>query len=407
MAKMNKKNWSGVALGLLMAGTAGLYGCGSDANSTPFNDVEAAYLDGLKVKVTAIGEAPTALPAVGKGFTEMQYMIELGEDIIRNTNTHALTAAYIPDSGLTCSSCHRDAGQKKAIGSTFIGAAASFPAYNDRDGGVITLQDRINSCFMRSMNGTRLPANSEPLLAMTTYITWLSEGTPIKMNAVRAVSANNNDFVNASLKPLTGDVNIGQVLYEAQCASCHGTDGDGVASFPPVWGPRSYNSGAGLATDFKGASWIQFNMPPEGEFTLGNQEAMDIMSYINKGTPADPTTRRPQFTEELQLPGASFLAFDDLTATYHYGRTLDKTDRVPAPVVEPPVVEPPVVEPPALDGQALFDTNCGTCHNNGAGVGNVGGSDKSAKTVAIIQGASMTQGLSDAELLAIETFLAL
>ncbi len=371
---MTKKSWSGVALGVLLAGSAALYGCGSDVRSMTLNDAEAEYLDGLKTEASSMKAAPTALPEVKGGFTEMQYMIQLGEDIIRNTNTHALTASYIPNSDLTCSSCHRDAGKKKAIGSTFIGAAASFPAFNGRDGGVITLQDRINSCFMRSMNGTRLPANSEPLLAMTTYITWLSEGTPIKMNAARAVSANNDAFINADIKTLHGagaaNVINGEAAYLAKCASCHAVDGLGIDSdsdghfdFPPVWGPGSFNKGAGLANNFKGGSWIQFNMPPGEEFTLANQEALDIMAYINTNT-------RPAFVEEDQLPAGGLAAYDDLQATYHYGTAYpDKSLRVPVEV------------PAVVDGATLYDQNCAGCH------GTLAASTKLGATAGQIQAA--------------------
>ena len=375
--KMSRRGWAAAAVGATLMAALGLQGCGSDARSTTLADAEAAYLEGLKTTASSIAEAPAALPTSKQGYNELQYMIQLGEDLIRNTNTHALTAPYVPQSDLTCSSCHRDAGQKKAIASTFIGTAASFPAYNDRDKGIVTLQDRINSCFMRSMNGVRLPADSEALLAMTAYITWLSEGTPIKMNADRAVSGNNNAFVNKEIQALhnAGAANTvnGQVQYEARCAGCHGLDGlgadsdaDGHFEFPPVWGPGSYNKGAGLASDFKGASWIQFNMPPAEEFSLSNQDALDIMAYLNAQS-------RPAFVEEDHLPLGGFAAYDDTLASYHYGRSYpDKSARVP-------VESAPVAEAP--DGATLYAANCASCH------GALATSAKRGATAARIQGA--------------------
>ncbi len=224
------------------------------------NDLSAAekqYLNDRKTETASIPDPPVELPVSNRDFTELQYMIQLGEQLIREINTHPLTAPYIPQSGLTCGSCHLDGGKKKAIASTFIGTATAFPAFNPRDGGVITLQDRIKSCFMRSMNGTRLPANSEPLLAMVSYITWLSEGIPIQMNADRPLSVYNQAFVNPQIQALAkkggASAAAGKKLYAAQCASCHGTDGhgkdtdqDGHFEIPPVWGPQSYNAGAGV-----------------------------------------------------------------------------------------------------------------------------------------------------------------
>ena len=40
-----------------------------------------------------------------------------------------------------------------ADGSPFVGVSAFFPSYAPRAGRIITLEDRINGCFKRSMNG--------------------------------------------------------------------------------------------------------------------------------------------------------------------------------------------------------------------------------------------------------------
>ncbi|MBI2389170.1 MAG: c-type cytochrome [Deltaproteobacteria bacterium] len=301
----------------------------ADADAGPL-DPQAQYLAERKAEAAAIPDPPTKLPVSKSGYTELQYMIQLGEKLVRNTNTHPLTAPYIAESGLTCSSCHLDAGKKKALASTFIGSAAAFPTFNLRDKGVITLMDRVNSCFMRSMNGTRLPENGEALTAIVAYITWLSQGVPIKMNAERAVSSYNDAFANPRIKALAdkGAANVanGQVLYEAKCATCHGVGGEGVSGMPPVWGPRSYNAGAGNANNVQGATWVQFNMPPGGEFTLGDQQALDITAYMN-------SKPRPAFVENDHLP-RSGVGYGGPEIVYHYGRAFtdaDKATRVPAP----------------------------------------------------------------------------
>ena len=212
-------------------------------------------------------------------------MVKLGEDIIMNTNTHPLTKKYVGND-LKCTSCHLDGGKAKSLG-TFIGTAAAFPAYSKREKSVQTLQDRINNCFMRSMNGIRPIVDTEASVAMATYITWLSTGLPMKMNEKKPV----NDFYTKvwpgakQMKPLitkatNKNYKSGEKLYENKCASCHAKDGQGVGDFPPVWGTNSYNTGAGLSKLDKSATWLKHNMPL-GNTNLTNQEAVDISIFIN------------------------------------------------------------------------------------------------------------------------------
>lgn len=410
MKEMKRKVCSGrgrgrlLALVLALLGVAALAGCGSDGYSQTIDQAQATaqaqYLNDRVAEAAAIPDPPTALPAGKTGATELPYMVQLGEKLIRETNTDPLTASYIPASGLTCSSCHIDAGKKKALGSTFIGSAAAFPAFNSRDGGIVTLQDRINSCFMRSMNGIRLPANSEPMLAMVAYITWLSEGTPIHMNADRAVSKYNNSFVNPQIKSLAAagaaDPAAGKTLYATDCASCHGADGAGNSSVPPVWGPASYNKGAGLANNFKGGTWVQFNMPPGQEFTLSDQEALDIMAYVN-------SQARPDFVEDDHLPNGG-VNYGGAEIVYHYGRNFtaaERAARVPTDSTSPTA---PSSGP---DGAALYTTYCAGCH------GALASSTKIGRTAAQIQSAIDTvsamqslSSLTSSQVQAIATALA-
>lgn len=371
-------SWRTLALTVVLLGTAVLAGCGHDSYSETITqgqaDAQAQYLNDRIAEAAAIPDPPATLPAGKTGATELPYMVQLGEKLIRDTNTDPMTAPYIPDSGLTCSSCHVDAGKKKALGSTFIGSAAAFPAFNPRDGGIVTLQDRINSCFMRSMNGIRLPANSEPMLAMVAYITWLSEGTPIHMNADRAVSKYNDSFVNAQIKSLAkagaADPVAGKTLYENDCATCHGTDGAGSGSAPPVWGPASYNKGAGLANNFKGATWVQFNMPPGQEFTLTDHQALDIMAYVD-------SQPHPDFVEDDHLPnGGVNYGGDEII--YHYGRNFTDAERSARVPSDSTSSTAPSTGP---DGATLYASNCAVCH------GDLATSTKTGATAAQIQNA--------------------
>lgn len=79
---------------------------------------------------------------------------------------------------LSCSSCHANGGSVQNQ-SGFVGIQARFPQYNARGDKVITLADRINGCFERSMNGKRMPSDTPGMKAMLTYMQWLSQEVPV------------------------------------------------------------------------------------------------------------------------------------------------------------------------------------------------------------------------------------
>lgn len=228
---------------------------------------------------------------------ELGEMVKLGEAIIMNTNTHPLTKDLVGNK-LTCASCHIDGGKGNTIG-TFIGTATAFPAYSAREKTVQTLQDRINNCFMRSMNGKRPIVDTKASIAMATYVTWLSEGLPMKMNPAKPVTPYfTATWPDKALVPLikaaTHDNYVrGQKIYAERCAACHGEDGQGSEAFPPVWGKDSYNTGAGMSKLEKMASWVEQNMPM-GDTNLSKQEAVDVTLYVD----AQP---RPDFDLKTHL----------------------------------------------------------------------------------------------------------
>jgi thiosulfate dehydrogenase len=51
--------------------------------------------------------------------------------------------------------------------------------------------------------------------------------------------------------------------------------------YPPLWGPRSYNIGAGMARLRTAAAFIREQMPYDRAVTLTDQEAFDVAAYIN------------------------------------------------------------------------------------------------------------------------------
>lgn len=228
---------------------------------------------------------PTDLPP-GK----LGEVVALGKDIIERTNEHPLTRDLVGND-LNCTSCHLDAGTDPKAAS-FIGVATVYPAWSPREERVITLEDRILNCFMRSMNGIRPENGSEASVAMAAYITWLSRDQPLRMNDKAPLGP--RSLKPLPLDPATADLERGEAIYAEQCAYCHGDDGVGGDDGPPVWGPRSYNAGAGMAGNEKLSSWLKVAMPL-GDPNLSDQEALDVAAFINSHP-------RPAFRLENHLP---------------------------------------------------------------------------------------------------------
>ncbi len=235
---------------------------------------------------------------------ELGRMVKLGEAIVNETNTHPLTKDLVGNT-LQCKSCHLKGSDGKpgtSLGiATWIGTATVFPAFSKREKTIQSLQDRSNNCFMRSMNGKRLPVDSEASMAMAAYITWLSTGMPIKQETKRPCSPLTSEkwaggqkkFGAIQKKATHANYVNGQKIYTEKCASCHGANGEGAGTFPALWGKGkdgkwlSYNTGAGLSKLNKLPVWMQSNMPLGQGGTLKDQEAADIALYIDAQERAD------------------------------------------------------------------------------------------------------------------------
>lgn len=170
---------------------------------------------------------------------------------------------------LRCVSCHLDEG-RRAQG-TWIGAYARYPQYMPRSATVATIEDRVNGCLRRSMNGRALAADAPAMRAMVAYLWSLSRGVPV--DAPRAPRPDRF----AGLRP---DTAAGRALFAAKCARCHGPDGQGSAAAPPVWGPQSFNIGAGMARYRTAAAFILANMPFDQPGTLTPREALDVAGFV-------------------------------------------------------------------------------------------------------------------------------
>ena len=226
--------------------------------------------------------ATTALPAGPLGDS-----VRYGQSLV--TNTRALATGFVGN-GLNCSNCHLDGG-RAAYAAPFVGLWGVFPEYRARRGSVETLTERINDCFERSMNGKPLPSDSREMIALLSYIAWLSEGVPT------GVEVQGRGFKEISA-PSQPNPARGESLYVAKCAACHGADGAGLRGadnayvFPPLWGAQSFNSGAGMARVSVAAAFVQAKMPLGNAGTLSDQDAYDIAAYFTSKPRPDFAARK-------------------------------------------------------------------------------------------------------------------
>jgi len=172
---------------------------------------------------------------------------------------------------LRCTSCHlADGREPEAL--PWIGVTTRYPQYRSRNDAISTIEDRINDCFERSMNGSAIANDSRDMRDIVAYMTSLSANAP----AAEAFDG----ATRVAMKPLAPDTSRGALLFASTCVNCHGAHGQGTTVAPALWGDSSYNIGAGMARLRTAASFIRHNMP-FGNATLTDQQAFDVAAYVN------------------------------------------------------------------------------------------------------------------------------
>jgi thiosulfate dehydrogenase len=223
---------------------------------------------------------PHALPTGALGRS-----IAYGRAII--VDTPSLMKGYVR-AQMTCAACHINAGTKPKGGS-FIGTYGRFPQWNKRAHRIIALQDRLAECFLYSMNGRPPGYNSPAMIAMVSYIAWLSRGIPVG-TPVKA----SDRFIDP-LPARSPDVARGGDVYMHKCIACHQIDGAGIkGAFPPLWGKGSFNDGAGMAHIDRMTGFVRYNMPKNAPGTLSAGDAYDVSAFVLRH-------RRPHFDRRILI----------------------------------------------------------------------------------------------------------
>ncbi len=236
---------------------------------------------------TAARRPDSAPPAVAPLPDSLMPAGPLGESIRRGRALLAHTRDSLPahvGNRLRCFSCHMLEGTKPGF-LTLIGVYSRFPQYRSRNALVNLIEDRVNDCFERSMNGKGLPRDGREMRDIVAYFAWLSRGVPPP-----------GDLPGVGLPRLSvqeGDTARGRAVFASTCTRCHGDDGLGTLIAPPLWGDSSFNIGAGMARLRTAAAFIRFNMPNDGAVVLTDQQAMDVAAYV-------VSRPRPDFPGKLQ-----------------------------------------------------------------------------------------------------------
>lgn len=238
--------------------------------------------------ISPLVSAETFVPPAEDTIPEGVYgdMIRKGRDIFLHTRANA--GEYVGND-LNCSNCHLDAGRRADSGPMWA-AYVRYPMYRAKNNKVNTFSERLQGCFMYSMNGKAPAADSEVIKALTTYAHWMAAGAPTGVN-MPGFGYPKQGFE----PPQEPSYARGQKVYEAKCALCHGDNGEGQHvvegefAFPALWGPNSFNWGAGMHQLDNAAAFIKHNMPLGLGGSLSDQEAWDVAMFMDSHErPQDP-----------------------------------------------------------------------------------------------------------------------
>ncbi|WP_224489897.1 c-type cytochrome [Robertkochia flava] len=215
-------------------------------------------------------------------------------------------AMHFSGNNLSCTNCHLKGGTQAGSGS-WVGVTDRYPQFRGRENTTGTIEDRINGCMERSMNGRKLPEDSREMQAMVTYMEWLGEGLPEER--LKEFSG----YPKINIPNVAVDLEKGKAVYSQHCVICHGENGQGAAKpdgpgyvYPPLWGNDTYNNGAGMHRVITAAEFIKSNMPYlEATWEnpkLTDEEAYHVAGYINSFARPEKSNLEADFPDKKLKP---------------------------------------------------------------------------------------------------------
>ncbi|MEO8087508.1 MAG: c-type cytochrome [Bacteroidota bacterium] len=202
--------------------------------------------------------------------------------------------------GMNCQSCHLEAGTRP-YGNNLGSASTTYPKFLPRSNSVISLAQKINECFSRSLNGTPIDTTSNEMNAYLAYINWLGQTFHKDKEQTGSGGIKAPKLIDRAADPEKGEA-----VFELYCVRCHGKDGHGqlvtdvlkditkqqggtatkedLYFYPPLWGNNSFNGVATLYRLSKFAGFVKSNMPYPVNYNspvLTDEQAWDVAAYVN------------------------------------------------------------------------------------------------------------------------------
>ena len=109
--------------------------------------------------------------------------------------------------GKSCATCHGDAA------TSMRGVAARYPLVEQTSGALLNIEARINTCRAEHQGAPQLAYESQPLLALTAYITLQSRGLP-RTVSIAGTAAPYFEQGRSFFMTRQGQLNLA-------CAQCH------------------------------------------------------------------------------------------------------------------------------------------------------------------------------------------
>ncbi|MBS1495200.1 MAG: c-type cytochrome [Bacteroidetes bacterium] len=192
------------------------------------------------------------------------------------------TAMRFAGNNLECRNCHFDAGLVKNT-YNLVGVANRYPSIDKSTGQSTSLIQRVNGCFIRSMNGRPMPENNFEMRSIIAYLNWISSGVPKDLEGI-----NIKDVEKLNRAP---DALRGKSVFANNCMSCHADLGLGVLKnpeihggvkyiIPPIAGNDSFNDAAGMGSMEFLVKFLKTQMPKNKPGSLSLEDAYDCAAYV-------------------------------------------------------------------------------------------------------------------------------
>ncbi|MEH6407739.1 MAG: c-type cytochrome [Leeuwenhoekiella sp.] len=238
--------------------------------------------------------------------SEIKYGYQIFQNTPKYIGSEALDINMVyTGNRLSCNNCHLKGGTKP-YAMPLIGVIQKFPQYRGREDKIGTIEERINGCMERSMNGKMLPDAGKEIKAIIAYLSWLGKNAP-KDGKIKG-----QGLVEINIPNRAVDLKRGKEVFNNTCVACHGTNGQGVRltdslnyQYPPLWGKGSYNNGAGMTRVITAAQFIKANMPFGTNYDaplLTDEEAYDVAGYINQQSRPEKQNLEKDFPDLKKKP---------------------------------------------------------------------------------------------------------